>query len=268
MIVDAHAHVWKAVPAYPNPAVTTMSPASDVPLELFTQYLDEHGVDRAVLVQPMFPGEDNSLVADAARAEPGRFAAVCVVDPRKPDQLEYWVRERGCRGLRLRPKFAGEEELFEHDPLWERAARLGIVISVLANLNHVPAIARRAERFPAVPIIVDHLAHPDIAAGVGAPDFQALLALSRFPAVSVKPTGFYYYSKTGYPYDDCVGHFKAVYDRFGPDRLIWGSDFPHLLLKTPYRRSLRLLEERHPWLGKADRDKIMGGNALRLYWGR
>jgi L-fuconolactonase len=266
MIVDAHAHVWKADPKYPNPAVTTMSPASDVPLDLLRQYMDEHGVGRTVLVQPMFPGEDNSLVADAARAEPGRYAAVAVVDPRKPDLLEYWVRERGCRGLRLRPKFAGEADLFEHDPLWERAARLGIVISVLANLSHVPAIARRAERFPGVPLIVDHLAHPDVAAGVGSPDFQALLALARLPNVSVKPTGFYYYSKTGYPYDDCGDFFRAVYDRFGPDRLIWGSDFPHVLLKTDYGRSLNLFESRYPWLAKGEREKILGGNAERLYF--
>ena len=100
MVVDAHAHVWKADPTYPNPSATIMSPTSDVPVDILRHYMDEHGVGRAVLVQPMYPGEDNSLVADAARAEPERFAAVAVVDPRKPDLLEYCVRERGCRGLR------------------------------------------------------------------------------------------------------------------------------------------------------------------------
>jgi predicted TIM-barrel fold metal-dependent hydrolase len=266
MIVDAHAHVWKADPKYPNPAVTTVSPASEVPLDLLRQYMDQHGVGRTVLVQPMFPGEDNSLVADAACAEPERFAAVAVVDPRAPERLEYWVKERGCRGLRMRPSFAGEEELFEHDPLWAKALRLRIVISVLAKMPHVAAIARRAERFPGVPLIVDHLAHPDVAAGVGSPEFQALLALAKFPNVSVKPTGFYYYSKQGYPYDDCADFFRAAYDSFGPDRLIWGSDFPHVLLKTDYGRTLRLFEDRYPWLTKGERDKILGANAEGLYF--
>src|ERR1041384_5634649 len=159
MIVDAHAHVWKKDASYPDPGVTFMSPASDIPASLLRHYMDEHGVDRAVLVQPMYPGEDNSLVADAARAETDRFAAVCVVDPRKPDapdRLDYWVKERGCRSLRLRPAFRGEDAAFESDPIWNRAVELGIVISVLARMEHVSAIRRRADRFPDVKMIVDH----------------------------------------------------------------------------------------------------------------
>ena len=74
--------------------------------------LDEHEVDRAVLVQPVFRGEDNNYVADCARAEPVRFAAVCVVDPRSPgadERLTRWVERRlsrpaaapaDCRGSR------------------------------------------------------------------------------------------------------------------------------------------------------------------------
>ena len=269
MIVDAHTHIWKKDPAHPDPSATTVSPASDVPLDLLRHYMDEHGVGRAVLVQPMFPGEDNSLVADAARAEPGRFAAVAVVDPRRPeapDRLEYWVKERGCRGLRLRPSFPGEGAAFEQDPLWKRARDLGIVVSVLARMEHVAAIRSRAERFPEVPLIVDHLAHPDVAAGAASPAFRALLELAGCPNVRVKPTGFYYYSRQGYPYDDCGDFFRAVVDRFGPDRLIWGSDFPHVLLKSGYGPALHLFERRFPWVGRAERERILGTNAERLYW--
>ena len=109
MIVDAHLHVWRPAPDYPDPGGTTVSPLCDVPLELFAQYMEEHAVNRAVLVQPLYPGEDNSYVADAAAGEPDRFKAVCVVDPRKPDaaeRLEYWAGKRGCKGLRLRPRGA------------------------------------------------------------------------------------------------------------------------------------------------------------------
>ena len=62
MLVDAHAHVWRAVPNYPEPAATTVSPVSDVPVEILDEYLTEYGVDRAVLVQPVYPGEDNGYV--------------------------------------------------------------------------------------------------------------------------------------------------------------------------------------------------------------
>jgi predicted TIM-barrel fold metal-dependent hydrolase len=264
VIVDAHAHVWKADKKYPDPSATTMSPLCDVPLSLLKQYMEEDGVARAVLVQPMYPGEDNSLVADAARAEPDRFAAVAVVDPRTPnaaDRLTFWVKEQGCRGLRLRPSFPGEAAAFEEEPLWKRSRELGVVLSVLARPEHLPAIGRMAARFPEVPLIVDHLAHPD-----GPAALQALLELARFPSVRVKPTGFYYYSRTGYPYDDCREIAKAVGERFGPDRLIWGSDFPHVLLKAGYGRTVRLFERRFDFWSREERERIMGGNALALYW--
>ena len=72
MLIDAHLHVWRAAPDFPNPGGTTVSPLSDVPVEVLRQYMVEFDVDRAVIVQPLYPGEDNSYVADCAAAEPQR----------------------------------------------------------------------------------------------------------------------------------------------------------------------------------------------------
>ena len=260
------------MPEYPTPWATTVSPLSDVPVELFEQYMDEFEVDRATLVQPTFPGEENSYVADCAAANPSRFAAVCVVDPRIPgasDRLDYWVRERGCKGLRLRPRIPAESAIFSHRsmlPLWHRAAALKLVVSVYAGTEHLATVAALAERFPDVPILLDHMAHPDVAGGVKAATFQTLLDLERFPRLAVKVSGYSYYSGQGYPYTDCAELFRALYDRFGPTRLIWGSDFPHVLLKIGYRRSLLFQQRAYPFLSQADLDLIMGGNAAELYW--
>jgi predicted TIM-barrel fold metal-dependent hydrolase len=117
-----------------------------------------------------------------------------------------------------------------------------------------------------VPIILDHMAHPDVAAGVNSPGFQALLALARYPRVFVKPTGYYYYSKQWWPFEDCWTLFRAVYDAFGADRLIWGSDFPHSLLRTDYGRNLHLQERVHTYLSAHELNRIMGENAVELYW--
>lgn len=272
MIVDAHTHVWKADPSFENPSATIVSPLSDVPIELLSAYMDEHGVDRAVLVQPIYPGEDNSLVADCAAANPDRFAAVCVVDPNSPDapdRLQYWVEERGCRGLRLRPGIASENAVFGDptcDPIWQRTQDLRIVINILGRQADVPQVAAAAGRFPEVPVIIDHIAHPDVAGGVNNADFQQLLDLAKLPNISVKPTGHYYYSRQLYPYADCADFFRALYDRFGASRLVWGSDFPHVLLKTGYRRALTMQERHYDFLSSGELDQIMGGNAARLYW--
>lgn len=272
MIVDAHLHVWRGMQNYPNPLSTILSPASDIPVDVLLEYMAEFEVDRAVLVQPTYPGEDNSYVADCAAADRDRFVAVCVVDPRMPgaeDRLEYWVRERGCRGLRLRPRIPAESAVFGDPatyPLWERARTLKIAINVLANPEHLAALQPLVDRFSDVPILVDHMAHPDVSAGVRSPEFQRLLALSRYPKVCVKPTGYYYYSRSAYPYADCHDFFRALYDSFGPSRLVWGSDFPHVLLKTGYRRNMQLQQRAYPFLTSADLALMLGENAAQIYW--
>jgi predicted TIM-barrel fold metal-dependent hydrolase len=272
MQIDAHVHVWKAHPEFGQPTATIVGPHVAVPVELLDAYLDEHGVARAVLVQPIYPGEDNSYVADCAAARPERFAAVCVVDPRKPDaaeQLGYWVRERGCRGLRLRPRIPAEGAVFgvkSTYPLWEAAEELGVVVSMLGGAEHLPILKSLADQFHNVSIVVDHLADPDPSALADSPERRALLELAACDNVSLKISGYYYYSREAPPYADCHSLMQALLQRFGAGRLIWGSDFPHVLLKTTYGSTRDLPERMLPTLSSSDRAKILGGNALRLYW--
>lgn len=252
--------------------MTPVSPASDVPLELFEQYMHEYDVERAVLVQPLYPGEDNTYIADCAAQNPSRFAAVCVIDPRMPgavDRLEYWILKRGCKGVRLRPRVPAEAEVFTSPdilPLWERADTLNIVVSILGSPEHLPLIATAAERFPSLPIVLDHMAHPVVERGTHADTFQSLLDLSRYPQVYLKLSGYYYFSGDIYPFADCHPLIRAVYERFGAERLIWGSDFPHVLLKTGYQRSLHFLRRTFDFLTESDLGQIMKENAARLYW--
>jgi predicted TIM-barrel fold metal-dependent hydrolase len=194
-----------------------------------------------------------------------------VADPRVPGgdaRLEHWVG-RGCRGLRLRPLLAVEAASFG-DPatfgLWEAAARLGVVVSLLSGPEHNATIAALAARFPQVPIVIDHLGHPDVSAGLAAAGFQNLLALGKLENVYVKLSGFYHVSREPYPYRDCAKHCDAVYNAFGPLRLMWGSDFPHVEVACGYGRSLDVLEEIVGPCPQVDARCILGGNALALYW--
>jgi len=272
MLIDAHTHIWRAVSPGASGPVTTVSSLCDVPLELLIGYMDEYGVDRAVLVQPLFPGEDNSYVAESAQAHPDRFTAVCVVDPRTKnfeERLSYWVGQRGCRGLRLRPFIAGEEVLFR-DPafsrVWENIAELKTVVNVLIAAEQLPLLETWVERFPQMEVLIDHIGYPQIALGTTGVDFESLGRLARFPNVSLKVSGYYYFSNQRYPFADCWDIFRAIYHEWGPERLIWGSDFPHVLLKCGYRPALLFQERFFDFLGTQDLSLIMGGNALRLYW--
>lgn len=268
MIVDAHLHLWKSDPAYPNQAGTTVSPACDIPLRLLEGYMDEYGVDRAVIVQPIYAGEDNHFIVQCVQSDPQRFAAVCVVDPTREDaarRLRFWV-EQGCRGLRLRPVVAAEEASFGDPssfPLWEYAANAGVVVSVLANYPHLGAIRRLAERFADVAVVVDHLAHPT---SLEVQQCNDLLSLADCPNVSLKISGQPHYSHQGYPYDDCRELVRAIYDRFGAKRVIWGSDFPHVLLESGYARARYWLQRHCEYLRDEELSAVMGGNAATLYW--
>ncbi len=270
MVVDAHLHVWRAADGETPGIHTIVPPQTDVPIELASDTLVEHGVERAVLVQPVFRGEDNSYVAGCAQAEPNKFAAVCVVDPRVPGserRLEHWAKQ-GCRGLRLRPRIPAESTIFG-DPstyaLWETAARLKMVVSVLASPEHSMATDRLAARFPDVPIVLDHLGHPQVENGVNDAGFLALLQLAKHPRVFIKASGFYHFSRERFPFADCWDFVRAVYDCFGPERIIWGSDFPHVLLTCGYAHSLLMPQLALKWTA-AEGERVMGANALKLYW--
>jgi predicted TIM-barrel fold metal-dependent hydrolase len=272
LVVDAHLHVWRALEAGVPGVPTIVSPHEDVLVERALDVLDRHGVARAVLVQPMFRGEDNSYVADRAAERPDRLAAVCVVDPRTSgadDRLEHWAAERGCRGFRLRPIVPEESAAFGHPstfPLWQCARKLGVVVSVMTNTEHLGTVAALAERFAGVCIVIDHLALPRISEGAVGPGFQALLRLARHPSVFVKLSGYYHFTTQPDPYADCWDLVRALYDRFGPERLVWGSDFPHVEQRTGYARSLDLVRFDLPFFSDSDRELILGGNAARLYW--
>lgn len=271
-VIDAHLHVWRGVANHPTPSMTPVSPASDVPLELFEQYMNEYAIERAVLVQPLYPGEDNSYIAECAARNPARFAAVCVVDPRSPgaeERLEYWVLRRGCKGLRLRPRVSAESEILASPqilPLWQRADTLRIVVSILGSPEHLPLIAAAAERFPSLRIILDHIAHPAVEDGVRGERFRKLLEMARYPHIYLKMSGYYYFSRERYPFRDCHPLIHALYEHYGAERLIWGSDFPHVLLKTGYQRSLRFLQRTFSFLTESDLNRIMRENAAALYW--
>jgi predicted TIM-barrel fold metal-dependent hydrolase len=269
--VDSHLHVWRAG-AGQSPAIATLvSGETDVPLDAAAATLAEHGIDRGVLVQPVYPGEDNSYVAACARAQPDKFAAVCVVDPRIPgaeSRLEHWVA-RGCRGLRLRPRIAAEAGAYGDPatfPLWEAAARLGVVVNVLSDPAHHATTAALADRFGQVPIVIDHLGHPDVESGINDPGFQQLLALAKRENVHVKLSGFYHFSRGSFPFRDCWNFMRAAWDAFGPSRLLWGSDYPHVTVTCGYQNAIEVIDVVLGGIGDAERRLVMGGNAVRLYW--
>ena len=131
MIIDTHLHVWSEdFSRYP---FADGSKAADegAPVELLNDTMDEAGVDKAVIVQPIYYRFDNRYVAECLRRFPDRYAAIGLVDrhaPDAPDQLERLVREDKFGGLRIhlaRADDPAEWAAPDQDPIWRRAEDLG-----------------------------------------------------------------------------------------------------------------------------------------------
>jgi predicted TIM-barrel fold metal-dependent hydrolase len=277
LVIDAHLHVWDASAAGkdPGPFPVGYSPQSPAPLELFLDYMDEGGVEKAVFVQPWFHHWDNAYIASCLQRFPDRFRGVCVIDPRgpaAPAALRRW-RAEGFTGLRLRPLREGEDPrpgpwlaTEETMPLWEAIAETDTIACVMHGKTELARLQPLLQRFPSLRVVIDHLNNPVPQDGVGQPIFQALLDLAQFPNVFVKLSGFHHWCPDRYPYRSAMPYMEAAVAAFGADRCMWGSDFPHVLAGCGYVRNRNLLPRELRFLGAGQLDAIMGGTAASLWF--
>jgi predicted TIM-barrel fold metal-dependent hydrolase len=147
-------------------------------------------------------------------------------------------------------------------PLWRRCQQLGAVMCVQTKWSRLPDIARLIAAFPELPVVIDHMA--DTPADQPA-ELDRLLALAQFPRVSVKISHTWWVSKQPYPHVDALALVQRLHDRFGPRRLLWGTDWPVVDRFCGYTRALEILTRHMPFISAADRAHIMGGNAARLF---
>lgn len=272
-IIEPHVHVWTLdTERYPWAPGTASPPRESATAEELLQTLDANGVAAAVLVQVIYYGYDNSYAADALRRYPGRLAGVCLVDPQDPDaprKLEYEVRERGFSGLRLRPSHDRASTWLSDPatfPLWQKAAELGVTISLLVHVEQLKMLPAPVERFPQVPVIIDHMAWPPVEEGPDGEAIQNLLRLVRYPSVHVKITDPWAISKDEpYPYRRAEPLFRRASETFGPERCLWGSDWPLVRNQCGYERALALYTREWDWLTDEDRQWVLCKTVEKLY---
>ena len=270
MIIDTHLHVWSDdVERYPFAEGRTQVGGGSV--ELLNQTMDEVGVDKAVIVQPIHYLFDNRYVAECLRRFPGRFAAIGLVDPKAPDaadRLEKLVREDGFGGLRIhssRLDHPSEWAAPDQDPLWRRSEELGtcfIVHGPAANLPHLEPIIGR---FPEVPVVLDHIGGAPTDEEPPFPLLSHVLDLARFPRVYVKLTPQAHKSELSFPHADTFLTFRRIYDAFGPQRLMWGTNFPGVMKGVGYGPALDMFRDHVDFLTDDDKAWLFHRTALQVW---
>jgi predicted TIM-barrel fold metal-dependent hydrolase len=279
-VVDAHVHVWtdgKAPFPYAHPYKPGDVPKAAGTVEMLLDDMDRHGVSHAVLVQTIHHGWDNGYVARCAQEHPKRLKAHGLIDPTDPrvaDKLQYWVKQHGLAGMRFSPiYYRGRDDWLTsaaHRAAWKRAADLGLLFNFYISTQQLPRLEVMVRAFPDVPVVIDHLSQLDLKSRDPEPELARLLALARYPRVWVKVSELTSVSKSGkYPFADAYPWVKRVYEAFGPDRLVWGTGYPGAARaaygRPTLQQELALVREKIPIFSAADREKILGRNAARLW---
>lgn len=276
MIADAQVHIWTAnTPARPWPAPSPDLPAPhlDTPLsaDALLRQMDEAGVQRAVLISPVFEGTYNDLVLAAARAHPDRFRVMARLDPAQSSP-EHWLDEvranpqmRGLRFTFHRPPLRQWLTEGKLEPLWQQAEAMCLPVMVMiapGDLAHIEAIAAR---HPNLPLALDHMGLTKGVDDEAFAYFDRILALARYPNVALKVSCLPHCTADAYPFAALHPYLHQALDAFGAQRLFWGSDLSRL--PCPYRECVTMFTEHMPWLKPAELEAIMGGALCRwLDW--
>ena len=270
MIIDTHLHVWSDdFSRYPFSDGRTTDQLGTV--ELLNQTMDEAGVDKAVIVQPIHYLYDNRYVAACVRRFPDKFAAVGLLDRTAPDvadQLERLVKEEGFCGLRLhlaKPDDPSEWAAPDQDATWKRAESLGACMQVYGPASHLPAVEPIIRRFPKVTVVLDHIGGAPIDENPPYPLLNNVLRLAECPNVYVKFTPKGHKSKLPYPFEDTFATYRRIFDVFGPERVMWGTDFPGVLRNIGYLPALDLFRTHLDFLTLEDKEWLFSKTALKVW---
>lgn len=234
------------------------------PIEQVAAVLDACGVSRAVLVQHL--GEfDNSYIGGIALAEPQRFAGVCLIDHAAPDAVDTLAslaRSGGFKGVRLT-----SEACLAAPHILRAASDLGLVVVLYAPdgvAGAVEWLAPFLETHPATRLVVTHLGKPDLSAAPEFPEERNTFRLAEYPGVFYQVSGMKMYCP--FPHSPLYGLIEQALRHFGPERLLWGSNYPVVGNADDYRADLNLVLEGGLPLPADAIAAVAGDNARRLWF--
>jgi predicted TIM-barrel fold metal-dependent hydrolase len=267
---DTHAHVFGPAERFPYAADRSYTPP-DAPLEKYLGMLDTVGFARGVLVQGSAHGRDNAAMLDALARCPDRLRGVAVANADvAPAELRRW-HALGVRGLRFNHFFRGGALHYRGGVPLDAARALAPVMAELGwHLQLWIDVKDLPDTLPilkaiGLPVVIDHMGRTDARAGAATPGFQSLLRLVGDDGCWVKVSGAHRLSQQAPDYADAQP-FHAALVRANPQRLVWGSDWPHPRMEGEMPDAGRLFELFCAWTpDAATRRRILVDNPATLY---
>jgi len=265
-IIDPHVHVWKHDPEFPF-APGARVPDRDATPETLIELMNAHGVSRTVIIQVIHYRYDNRYLASVLKRYPRLFQGVARVDPldpAAPDRLSQ-LTEQGFHGVRLSPAGDASGDWIRGPlmpPLWKRCLDLQVPMTVLAPIGRMPDVGALLEKLPELTVVIDHMADCPVDRPA---ELEKLIALARYPHVFVKISHTWSLSRQPYPWLDAQELVKRLYRAFGPQRLMWATDWPIIEQWSSYDKALKVVRDEMKFLGADDLRWVLSGTIERVW---
>ena len=266
--VDAHCHVFGPGDVFPYAPERKYTPC-DAPAAKLFELRDFLGFERNVIVQATCHGADNRALLDAIERSNGRARGVATVRADVGAAELKALHAAGVRGVRFNfvKRLADSVPRETLAAIAARIAPLGWHIVIYFEAADLPQLYDFITALPTT-VVVDHMGRPDVNKPVDGPEFELFLQLMRdHRHIWSKVSGTERLSKSGPPgYHDVVPFSRRVVESF-PDRVLWGSDWPHPNLKTHMPDDGKLVDFIARIAPTAQlQSKLLVDNPMRLYW--
>lgn len=300
-VVEAHAHVWnlfKGERFGDTPVEMTGSgrvrqngkefqflpPEYQdyiVRLEVLQAYMEITGVDRAVILQNPCYGDQREYVRDIVHKYPKTFRGFGMLDPRNiesvSEQIDILIRDFNCIGVKMEiPDVPFIMDAPEYDFMWEKLLENNAIAAIDLGWGEGPfdfnieRLTHVVKKYPELKLILCHLGVSrlwDLEQKAPFPHLLKTLSL-----LDINKDNLYFDiagmpvfdHSAEYPFDRAREILKVVKDTVGMDRIMWGSDFPTVMLQCTYPQSLHYITKHCGFLTDTDLEKLLGANAKRF----
>jgi 2-pyrone-4,6-dicarboxylate lactonase len=259
---DAHNHVFGPAAKFPYAPERRYTP-QDAPKEALTALHALLGVERAVIVQASCHGKDNRAMLDAIADAPGKRRGVAFVDDGFSEKDLAALDRGGIRGVRFNfvRHLGGTPDMDVFHRVIDRIKGLGWHVVLHMDAPDIVPLSDMIKQLP-LPFVIDHMGRVDAAAGTQQPAFRALLELAKRENCWIKVCGSERISLP--PYAAAVPIARAVVEAI-PDRVLWGTDFPHPNLKHEADEADLVDLVPHFAVTAEGQRKLLVDNPARLY---
>jgi len=272
MKIDSHQHFWRydAVrDAWITESMTVLK--HDFLPEHLAAETTANGIDSSIAVQADQSESETIFLLDLAEKNEriaGVVGWVDLLSPRVGERLEYFSHFSRLRGFRHIAQ-AEPDDFLAREDFVKGVAQLrpfGFTYDILIYPKQLPAAIELVARLPEQRFVVDHLAKPKIKSGKVTPWAVQMKEIAQNKNVFCKLSGLVTEADwKHWKADDFKPYLDVIFDAFGAERLMFGSDWPVCLLATTYRQVKQLIEDYVNGFSRSDKEKVFGGNTARFY---